>query len=1304
MTLRKESGVEQQPSKYLGGTRMPLEELAMKSLWWHRWSRRVAANWTCAILCVFVLCSAAHAQPSISGFLVNGVAATGGPIGANLTIQGSGFGATRGFSTATLNGIAIAGNGVTPVSWSNTAIVVVIPTNATSGPVVVTVKNKASNSVNFTVSPAINSLSPVSGERGTSVTIGGANFATQPGNTVTFNGVPTTASSWSSSRIVAAVPWTTSGNVVVRVGSATSNGVTFTIAAPPPTGTPGTGTFFVNRTDDPAVPVDASGSPLLTQFCQNTSNTDMSSPCSLREAVVETNGDANDSSLSPDTIMLAAGTYHLSITGTGTLDATTGHLDITNPVTIVGTGASTIIQADASLQDQIFLIDAAEEGSIGFPVAISNLVIQGGQVNPNTGLVTSGGAFMWEAGTNGTGQLRLTNVNINGNSATDPGMPGLDDGGAMALFNTAGVTTPAQVTITGSTIQNNQALDAGGGIALKGAISLTMSSSIVTGNRALGGGTQQGGGLFFQVSNNAPVGATSSPSLIQNSTISANVAGSGSVGEGGGVFTDQSLTINQGSVISGNTAGGAGGGIATRLAGANDQVVITSSTITGNSTSGSGGGIEIDANSNANLQLTFNRIVGNSASGGGSGLSNLGTGTVSATDNWWGCSQGPQTSGNGCDNASGTVTSSPWITLTNTASPSVVLNGMATTLTASFLQDSASTTLSASNLTPLIGLTVSYPRTINGTLSQQQTTIQPTGTATATLTATGTPTASSDAKVDNDTQTANVTVQDFSVSVGAATVNFGSSTASMTVTVTSVSGFSGVVTLACGAPMPAGITCVSFNPPTLTPPVNGSATSTLSVNIDSTVAPGTYSIPVTGTSGGASRSGSGNLTLADFQLIITPPTQTILLGQSATFTITCSSSSGFSGSVQLNSNPSATINPNPMPCPGSSTITVTPTTSGTFTLTVTGTAGTLTRTVTATLVVQDFSVTVAPAMVNFGSSSVSFTVTVTSINGFNGVVTLGCNTTLFPPQDAGFTCPPTPFNPPTVTPPVNGSATSTWTVNIASSVAAGTYSIPMSGTSSGVTRNAFGNVTLATFSLSISPASQTINFGQTATYTVTCSTITGFNGPVQLSSNIAVTTFDSNPLNCPGQTLIHVTPNTAGNLTLVISGIFGTAPAVTTSAGLNVNQVILRPTVFTAQSGGYTSPANAADGNSSTFSAGPTSSTSSTGEEWSGFGSFSGTPSQLLLKVTSSAACDSGSGLDGITLQWGPDNTFMNDSLIYQMGLFGGQPSVNRPLTTDVISLPVTTNTANMHVFSIVYSPSLLGCHKIYDIWIEATF
>src|SRR5260370_18005035 len=337
--------------------------------------------------------------------------------------------------------------------------------------------------------------------------------------------------------------------------------------------------------------------------------------------------------------MLPSGTFHLSIANTGTTNATTGHLDVTDPMTMVGAGmngsSTTTIQAGSKLKDQVFLIEAAEEGQMGFTTAISNLVITGGQTNSTFLPISSGGAMLWEAGTDGTGKLNLTNVSLTANNATDSVNAKADDGGGIALFNTASGTTPAQVTINGRLIQNNNALDARGRIALKGAISLTMGNTTVSGNHAVGGGAQQGGGLFFCVCNNAPVGSTSSPSQIHGSTISSNTAGASGTGEGGGIWTDQPLTIDQGTMIQGNDGEGAGGGIATSLAGANDQGVISTSTILGNhAPGGSGGGVEGDAGSNANLQLKFNRIFNNTPKSTtmGTGVANLGTGTVTATD------------------------------------------------------------------------------------------------------------------------------------------------------------------------------------------------------------------------------------------------------------------------------------------------------------------------------------------------------------------------------------------------------------------------------------------------------------------------------------------------------------------------------------------------------------------------------------------------------------------------------------------------------------------------------------------------
>jgi len=69
-----------------------------------------------------------------------------GGIGIAVTINGTNFGPAQNASTVTFNGIE-----VTVTSWSPTAIVVTVPTMATTGPVIVTVGGIASNSETFTV-------------------------------------------------------------------------------------------------------------------------------------------------------------------------------------------------------------------------------------------------------------------------------------------------------------------------------------------------------------------------------------------------------------------------------------------------------------------------------------------------------------------------------------------------------------------------------------------------------------------------------------------------------------------------------------------------------------------------------------------------------------------------------------------------------------------------------------------------------------------------------------------------------------------------------------------------------------------------------------------------------------------------------------------------------------------------------------------------------------------------------------------------------------------------------------------------
>ena len=161
------------------------------------------------------------------------LSSTSGRVGSMVTITGTNFGPMQGANTVTFAGVLAA----MATSWSPTSIVVTVPATATTGNVVVTVGGQASNGITFTVTPAgaaapsITSLSVTSGAVGSTVTITGTNFgaATQADSTVTFAGVPATATNWSPTSIVVTVPATTTGNVVVTIGGQASNGITFTV-------------------------------------------------------------------------------------------------------------------------------------------------------------------------------------------------------------------------------------------------------------------------------------------------------------------------------------------------------------------------------------------------------------------------------------------------------------------------------------------------------------------------------------------------------------------------------------------------------------------------------------------------------------------------------------------------------------------------------------------------------------------------------------------------------------------------------------------------------------------------------------------------------------------------------------------------------------------------------------------------------------------------------------------------------------------------------------------------------------------
>jgi hypothetical protein len=166
-------------------------------------------------------------------------------------------------------------------------------------------------------------------------------------------------------------------------------------------------------------------------------------------------------------------------------------------------------------------------------------------------------------------------------------------------------------------------------------------------------------------------------------------------------------------------------------------------------------------------------------------------------------------------------------------------------------------------------------------------------------------------------------------------------TAPYTVGLSAVNDFPGPVTLSASV-SPSGCSTVSFSPAS----ISGSATSNMTLSCSSA---GTYSITVTGVSGNVNHSTTVNLTVipTSFTLAEFPPSQAVLPGGSASYTVLSNPATGFNGSVTLSAPSPAgcgaiTFAPPSISGPGTSTMTVPDcTTPGGYTITTTGTSGSL---------------------------------------------------------------------------------------------------------------------------------------------------------------------------------------------------------------------------------------------------------------------------------------------------------------------------------------------------------------------------
>lgn len=299
--------------------------------------------------------------------------------------------------------------------------------------------------------------------------------------------------------------------------------------------------------------------------------------CTLRAAIMEANELPG-----PDTIILPAGTYLLTIEGALEDESMTGDLDILESLLIVGEKS-----VDTNLPTSIIDGNGVDR-VIDVPcdpftqVRLENIQIQGGNPPLDDNWITFED---YGGGIRNSGTLTLLNVVITNNTAPGGG-GGIDNGGDLEMIDSVisrnhafvggGLVNNAQITIRGSEILENTAENFGGGIFNNGIGSMHVISTRVAGNKTTSS--------FVSLLS----GGAGILNFGQGALEQVEIVGNESASNAGGIYHANSdlseILIIANSLISDNVASNSGGGIYN-----NGAIEIVSSTLKANRAHWGGG-------------------------------------------------------------------------------------------------------------------------------------------------------------------------------------------------------------------------------------------------------------------------------------------------------------------------------------------------------------------------------------------------------------------------------------------------------------------------------------------------------------------------------------------------------------------------------------------------------------------------------------------------------------------------------------------------------------------------------------------
>jgi Domain of unknown function DUF11 len=320
---------------------------------------------------------------------------------------------------------------------------------------------------------------------------------------------------------------------------------------------------------------------------------------SLRQAIAE--------AASGDTVSVPAGHYTLAM----------GQLTVSEPISIVGVGAATII--DGNHASRVFNVTSAGT------VAINDLTIENGTVNAGS-TTNAGGAGVMASGD----ILTLTSDTLSSNTVTGGGGSATGQGGG-AVYNHGNSVRITSSTLTGNGVTlNGSASNNGGGAIFSDGDTVTIVGSVLQGNFVTLGPTgttsNDGGGAAYDDG----AGFTISGSQLTGNSVSVT---DGTSNDGGGAYYDNGAGLTLGSsdvsgnrlTISGGTTNDGGGGIYNNggLLGITATTLASNTaTLTGTTGVNGGGGVYNNGASTTlvNVTLSDNALSlpsGSDVGGGG---------------------------------------------------------------------------------------------------------------------------------------------------------------------------------------------------------------------------------------------------------------------------------------------------------------------------------------------------------------------------------------------------------------------------------------------------------------------------------------------------------------------------------------------------------------------------------------------------------------------------------------------------------------------------------------------------------------